>query len=417
MADKTLVMFLSDHGMAFPFGKSNCYRHSTRTPWIIRWPGAIKPGSVDSTHFVSGIDLTPTVLDALQLPVLKGVDGRSFVPILQGRPMTERDHVITVYQRSPGNRDYPMRCIENERYGYIFNAWADGKTLYSNSAQGKTMAAMIQVGRSNESVAARVRLFKARVPEEFYDYQEDPHARRNLANDPGLRAKMQAMRAQLMEEMRDQGDPLLKKMTIALKSAPPVFDPKAKLELPLKQLPYELFNSPYLVQKWKSDLRHPVRKDQLKSMITLGFSDPAQVTDGSLPILADLPQLEFVDLSRCPITDAGLVYLKDLRKLEMLYLIETAIGDKGMSSLENLTALRWLNLSGTKISGQGLTYLGNLDQLEVLYLNDTRIGDSDLIHLEALTNLDVIQLGNTQVTSAGVERLQKALPETSIYID
>jgi len=44
-ADHTLVVFLSDNGMALPFAKTNCYLNSTRTPWIMRWPGTIQPGA------------------------------------------------------------------------------------------------------------------------------------------------------------------------------------------------------------------------------------------------------------------------------------------------------------------------------------------------------------------------------------
>ena len=59
VADDTLVMFLSDNGMAFPFAKTNCYLNSTRTPWLARWPKVIKAGRVDDAHFVSGVDLCP----------------------------------------------------------------------------------------------------------------------------------------------------------------------------------------------------------------------------------------------------------------------------------------------------------------------------------------------------------------------
>jgi len=48
-AKNTLVMFLSDNGMALPFSKTNCYLHSTRTPWIASWPTPatirLSPGS------------------------------------------------------------------------------------------------------------------------------------------------------------------------------------------------------------------------------------------------------------------------------------------------------------------------------------------------------------------------------------
>ena len=62
--ENTLVMFLSDNGSSFPFAKSSAYLNSTKTPWIIRWPGVTTPGSVDTSHFISTIDYMPTVLEA-----------------------------------------------------------------------------------------------------------------------------------------------------------------------------------------------------------------------------------------------------------------------------------------------------------------------------------------------------------------
>ena len=48
-ADNTLVMlYAGDHGMSFPFAKSNDYENSSRGALIIRWPGVTKPGSVDT---------------------------------------------------------------------------------------------------------------------------------------------------------------------------------------------------------------------------------------------------------------------------------------------------------------------------------------------------------------------------------
>ena len=49
--ESTLVVFYGgDHGMSFPFGKSNDYENSSRGALIIRWPGVIKPGGVDREH-------------------------------------------------------------------------------------------------------------------------------------------------------------------------------------------------------------------------------------------------------------------------------------------------------------------------------------------------------------------------------
>lgn len=211
LADNTLVMFLSDHGMPLPFAKTNCYYHSTRTPWIVRWPGKIKPGTVDQKHSVSGIDLAPTVLDALGLPPLEGMDGRSFLPVLGGNPQEGRDVVFTHFHRTAGRKDYPMRSVVGKRFGYIFSPWSDGKTVFRNESQsGLTMRAMQRAAQNDPDIAARVKLFLYRVPEEFYDYQKDPDALNNLIDDPQYQDEIRAYRQRLLEHLKQTKDPLLK---------------------------------------------------------------------------------------------------------------------------------------------------------------------------------------------------------------
>ena len=111
LAESTLVMFLSDNGMSMPFAKSNCYLTSTRTPWLARWPGKIKPGTVDNEHFISGIDYMPTILEAAGLAQPGGMDGRSFLPLLTGGQQQGRDRVFTCYNDTAGRNSYPMRCL------------------------------------------------------------------------------------------------------------------------------------------------------------------------------------------------------------------------------------------------------------------------------------------------------------------
>jgi len=209
-ADETLVIFLSDHGMAFPFAKTNCYLHSTRTPWIVRWPGKVSPRSADREHFISGIDLMATVLDAAGLPQPAGMDGASFLPLLRGRTQTGRDKVFTQFHMTSARRHYPMRCVQNKRFGYIFNPWSDGKRVFRNESQaGRTMKAMVAAAKDDPKIAQRVELFLHRVPEEFYDIQNDPDALHNLMDDAAHRGELVALQAELLAWMQRTGDPAL----------------------------------------------------------------------------------------------------------------------------------------------------------------------------------------------------------------
>ena len=207
-ADNTLVMFLSDNGIAVPFAKCNCYLASTRTPWIARWPGVVKPGAVDDESFISGIDFFPTVLAATHLPALAGLDGRSFLPLLQGRKQSGRERVFTQIDRKAGGANVPMRCVQDAEYGYIFNAWSDGVYEYHNNNEGKCWAAMKAASANDSAVARRVKVFRLRSPEEFYHVRKDPDCLHNLVDDPAHAEPLKRYRSLLAEWMTKTGDPM-----------------------------------------------------------------------------------------------------------------------------------------------------------------------------------------------------------------
>jgi len=209
-AENTLIMFLSDNGMALPFSKTNCYLHSTRTPWIAAWPGRIKPGTVDKQHFISGIDFMPTALDAAGVPAPTGMDGSSFLPVLLGKRQYERDKVFTQFHQTSGRNRFPMRCVQGLRFGYIFNPWSDGKRVFKNESQsGLTFNAMKAAAPNDDSVAARIKLFQYRVIEEFYDFKNDPDGLHNLIDDPDYTKNIDEMRASMLKWMKKTGDPAL----------------------------------------------------------------------------------------------------------------------------------------------------------------------------------------------------------------
>lgn len=209
LADNTLVMFLSDNGIAIPFAKCNAYLASTRTPWIVRWPGVVKPGSVDRKHFISGVDFFPTVLEALRLPAPEGLDGFSFMPLLRGQPQAGRQRVFTQIDKKAGGDAVPMRCVQDARFGYIFNAWSDGKHYYRNNNEGLTMKAMNEAAATDPLIARRVQMFRYRAPEELYDLRSDPDCLENLIDQPEYRAEADRLRDELLKWMKRTSDPLL----------------------------------------------------------------------------------------------------------------------------------------------------------------------------------------------------------------
>jgi N-sulfoglucosamine sulfohydrolase len=207
--ENTLVMFLSDNGSSFPFSKGNAYLNSTKTPWIIRWPGKIAPGSIDTSHFISGIDYMPTILEVAGLPPVQNLDGASFLPLLEGDKQPWRGSVFTEINTPFSGIFLYMRAIQNEEFGYIYNPFFGHEKVNVEGNDGPTWDAMVDAGKSDPAIQARVEMFSNRVPEELYHYKTDPDALNNLIADPAYADILKQMRQELADEMARTDDFML----------------------------------------------------------------------------------------------------------------------------------------------------------------------------------------------------------------
>ena len=207
--DNTLVMFITDNGIAVPFAKCNAWFHCTRSPLLVRWPGVVEPRTRDDKHFVSVVDFFPTFMDATGITSPDDLDGRSFLPLLQGHDQDERNYVFTQIDSKAGGAAVPMRAVQNSRYGYIYNPFSDGQYWYRNNNEGKSMAAMNHAAKTDPFIRARVDLFRHRVPEELYDLGNDPNCLQNLINDPIFAEELEQLRGRLAAQMKKTQDPML----------------------------------------------------------------------------------------------------------------------------------------------------------------------------------------------------------------
>ena len=206
-AQNTLVMLKSDHGIPVPFAKTNVWRHSTLTPWIVRWPGTVKAGTHETEHLVAGVDFAPTILEALEIAPMKGMDGRSFLPVLKGEKQNDREFVYTHINTIASGHSYTMRSLQGKRYGFIWNGWHDGKTLFKNESMiGLTWKAMAKAAENDPALAKRVKHYLYRTPFEFYDYGNDPDALNNLTGDEEHAKLENRYREELLKVMQKTKD-------------------------------------------------------------------------------------------------------------------------------------------------------------------------------------------------------------------
>ncbi len=99
-AGNTVVVYLSDHGYMLGqhgrFEKHTSYEEAVRTPLVIRRPGETRAGQ-RTEALVELVDLAPTVYELCGVPRTAGLQGRSLVPLLEGKATTHREHVVVEY--------------------------------------------------------------------------------------------------------------------------------------------------------------------------------------------------------------------------------------------------------------------------------------------------------------------------------
>ncbi|MEX0614133.1 MAG: sulfatase [Pirellulales bacterium] len=209
-AERTVILFLSDHGMPLPFAKTQLYHHSTRTPLVILWPGVANPGSVDKRHLVSAVDFLPTLLDIVGVEHPEGFDGRSFEPLLRGEAQEDREMIFKEYNENSGGSRNPMRAVETREYLYIFSPWSNGERVMMTATRGtSTYRRMQEVAQSDPAIAKRLDLFGHRVVEELYDVENDPDCLKNLIDDPAQGNELAKLREALEAWMVKTRDPML----------------------------------------------------------------------------------------------------------------------------------------------------------------------------------------------------------------
>jgi len=205
----TMVVLLSDHGMAAPSAKSNCYVQSTRTPFIVVWDGKIKSGQVDGKHMISSMDILPTILDAAGIPNPGGMDGRSLTTLLHGGEQENRERIFTQYYMKIGKGNYQMRSLQNTQFMYVFNPWHNGKAVYNTSSMGGAIfASMLKVGKTDPLWAKRAEYLLTRAPEEFFVLRKDPYCMENVINNPDYKEKIAEFKKRMRIHLKTSKDPM-----------------------------------------------------------------------------------------------------------------------------------------------------------------------------------------------------------------
>lgn len=191
----TWVIFTTDHGLAMPRAKCTLYDPGLTTALIMAGPFPGATGGLVRDELVSNVDIVPTLLDVLGLPVPVGLHGRSFAALLRGGDFEPRARVF--FEKTFHTAYEPQRGVRTERFKLIWNLEAGIMNVPGDVMRSPIFPEMIQ------------QVVKELPHFELYDLAEDPGERANVFGDPRYGRIADDLRASLASWMRETGDPLL----------------------------------------------------------------------------------------------------------------------------------------------------------------------------------------------------------------
>jgi N-sulfoglucosamine sulfohydrolase len=177
LTETTLVIFIGDHGRPQVRGKQWLYDAGIHVPMIVRWPGMVEPGTVN-TSMTSLIDLAPTTLAAFNLEIPLAMQGRVVVGPRTG---VDPGMVFSARDRCDETVD-GVRAVRTNEFKYIRNLLPSKQMLQPNRYKDRSYP-MRSLLRTEGAMAWAE---TPRVAEELYVLKDDPHELNNVAGDPGF---------------------------------------------------------------------------------------------------------------------------------------------------------------------------------------------------------------------------------------
>lgn len=183
-ADNTIIIYISDNGMAFPGAKTTVNEPGIKLPCIIKDPTREVAGGVNHA-MISWVDLTPTILDYAGIDFEdEAFQGRSFRSILPETSPVGWNEVFAAHNFHELTMYYPMRVVRSDDYKLIWNiAWRLEYPFASDLWASSTWQSIYRDEAQNYgNRTVQDYLFRAEF--ELYNLAKDPDELNNLATDP-----------------------------------------------------------------------------------------------------------------------------------------------------------------------------------------------------------------------------------------
>jgi N-sulfoglucosamine sulfohydrolase len=196
LADNTLIILTTDHGLAFPGAKATLYDRGLGVMLILRGPGGFAGGRVNDA-LVSHLDIYPTVCELAGIERPSFLQGESLLPLVRDGARSLRD---VLFAEMTWHAAYePQRAVRSERFKYI-RRFSDRSTpVLANCDDSPSKDLLLAYGWAERTIAR----------EQLFDLVFDPGEANNLAASPAHAGTLGEMREILGDWMQDTEDPLL----------------------------------------------------------------------------------------------------------------------------------------------------------------------------------------------------------------
>ncbi len=165
-------------------------------------------------------------------------------------------------------------------------------------------------------------------------------------------------------------------------------------------------------------LKHMAGWKALKTMTFFHVINKDKFTGAGLAHLKDLPHFESFGCGGSSFTDAGMEAAAKLPHLKDLRVWHTMNTDAGTAKLKDAANLRsvWLAPQFTpRITDESLARLADVKSLEEVKITETKLTwDGGLRHLTALPKLKKLTLDETDISDADLTKLKDALPNVAV---
>jgi len=197
LADKTLVICTTDHGIAFPRMKCNLHDSGIGVMLIMRGPGGFTGGKVID-GMTSHLDIYPTICDLLGIEPPAWLRGKTLLPLVRGK--TDNIHNELFSEINYHAAYEPQRAVRTQRWKYIRRYDERNTPVLPNCDDGESKSLWLAHGWRDQSLSE----------ESLFDLVFDPNETANLVKDSKYKPVLTDLRKRLAHWMKETNDPLLK---------------------------------------------------------------------------------------------------------------------------------------------------------------------------------------------------------------